>query len=109
MDYVGKINEEGGTVYDLPIEVRRVIYDFIKCIDLDEDDRHRAEGSYHGHVSEEFPGLNAVVSDERITILLQMGVYDEEKQRVDGEKVLAVGVPRNDIEGLLDDVPEQYH
>ncbi len=100
MQYVGRIKKEGN-IDELPTTLKRQIYDFIKSIDLEEDDKMRALGQYGMNQSDELPGVGIVIYDEKIVALIKMGVYDLESESVNDELVLAIGIPRNDIEGLI--------
>ena len=91
-----------GKVEKLPLYVRKKMYDLITSIDLEEDDRRRAEGKFGIHQSEEEPGIGVVVYDEKIVILMRTGVYDLENQSMtDKEVLVSVSIPRNDIERLI--------
>lgn len=101
MECVGRINKKGGSVDDLPIEIKRQVYNFIMSLDLDEDDKLRAEGQHGMHQSDEVPGIGVIVYDEKIVALIKMGVYNLESESVDDEIMVAIGIPRNDIERLI--------
>lgn len=101
LECVGRIDKKGGRVDDLPIEIKRQVYDFIMSLDLDEDDRLRAEGQYGMHQSYEVPGIGVIVCDDKIIALIKMAVYDLDSESVDDEIMVAMGIPRNDIERLI--------
>jgi len=91
-----------GKVEELPLYVRKKIYDIITSIDLEEDDSRRAEGKFGMHQSEEEPGIGVVVYDEKIVILMRTGAYDMENQSMtDEEVIVSVGIPRDEIESLV--------
>ncbi len=103
MEYIGRINKDGGDIKDFPMKIKKQIYDLIMSVDLDEADKLRSEGQYGMYQSEETPGLSVIVYDEKIVALIRMGVYDLESESVNDEKLVAVGIPRNDIERLIED------
>ena len=103
--YVGRINKDGN-VDELPIEIKKHVYDLIMSIDLDEDDKLRSEGQYGMHQSDEAPGISVIVYDKKLIALIKMDAYDLESGLVDDEIMVAPGVPRNDMKRLVkaDDV-----
>lgn len=88
----------------LSLEVKKKIYDFIKSMDLEEEDKLRAEGKYYMHQSDELPHMGLVVDDDRIVLLINNRVYNMEKQEFeDNNIILKVPIPRDNIEMLLED------
>jgi len=108
-NYLGFIDKDGGKVQDLPLEAKKIIYDCIMSVDLEESDRLREEGQYYGYQFDDMPGVTLIIYEKKIVALIQLGVYDMKTESINDSIVVAMGVPRNDIEGLLDDRPKQYH
>ena len=101
LKYVGEIKKDGG-VHQLPFKIRRLMYDLIKSIDLNEDDKMRAEGKYGMHQFDESPGIGAVVSNDKISFMINMQVYDPAAGLLtDEHKTMVVAVSRDDVECLL--------
>lgn len=91
-----------GKVEELPLYIRKKMYDLIISIDLEEDDRLRAEGKFGIHQSEEEPCMGIIVYDEKIVMLMRTGVYDLENQSMtDKEVLVSVGISRDRIEDLI--------
>jgi len=96
--------KDSGDIRGLPLEIRKKIYDFIKEIDLKKDDEMRAEGEYGIYSDDGVPGLRALVAEDRIIVIMKLGVYNTIKETVVDELVFAAGVPRNDVDVLVRDL-----
>lgn len=94
---------ESGTIKDLPFILREQIYNMIMVLDFEEIDRDNALEEHYMYTDDNFPGIGAVVSEDKITILLRVFTYNDEGQITDEDpNVMMIGVPRDNIESLLD-------
>jgi hypothetical protein len=103
IEYIGKIRKEGGHTDEIPIEIKKRIYDVIMSIDLDEDDKMRSMERYRMHQLDEAPGIGVIVYDDKFVAIMKMGVYDPESESVVDEKVIACGIPRDDVKKFLEE------
>lgn len=95
--------EKEGSIYQLPWEVRKLAYDFIKSIDLDEDDRLRSEGKHGMYESDEAPGIRIVVYDDKVIALVTIRTLESLDDPItdDNAAVIAFAIPRNEIDKLI--------
>jgi len=92
------IKEEGGSVFDLPLSVRAIMYRDIMDILDDETGELDEEGNYPGYQSDSLP-IVYVISEDNISCFLYI-VGEDHKYNGD---VIGMNLDRHSLDRLVEE------
>jgi hypothetical protein len=92
--YAGTLNIYGDKIDIIPPALLEVIHEFLDGIDLGQADADNKHGHHYIITSEEFKGLGAVVSPDKIVVICRMKSYNENGDELE-DKIVTVGISRN--------------
>jgi hypothetical protein len=94
--------ENEGKIKDIPLVVRKHVYDCLKTVDFDEVDKE-----FDGHggdgcivIKEEFKNVELIVLEDSIMVFVRMFCYDLDLKELSEDKILTFKIKRDEIEGL---------
>jgi hypothetical protein len=93
------IKEDKGKIKDIPLTVRKYVYNFLKEIDFDKVDEI-LDINGGGVISEEVNGLQIAIFKDSIMIFVKMKYYDFDNKELTDDKILTFKIKRNEIESL---------
>ncbi|MBW1800677.1 MAG: hypothetical protein JRJ85_08100 [Deltaproteobacteria bacterium] len=88
-----------GKIKDIPLTIKRSVYNLLKEIDFDEVDGLLKDKN-SSITSREIDGLQITVSKNSIMVFIKMKYYDLDTKMLSDDKILTFKVKRTEVEDL---------